>query len=256
MDLGLKDKVAFVAGASRGIGKGIAQVLLEEGARVVVSGRDAIALSDAAAELSKGCADHVLTFAGDLSQPAVARQARDEAVSQWGAVDILVCNIGSGAAKNGWELSASDWEAVFQINFWTTVRLVEVFLPAMVEARRGNIIFISSIAGLESLGAPLPYGAAKAALERYSKDLSRQVGRHGVRVNTVAPGNVLFPEGRWQTKLDADARGVTSMIEAEVPLMRFGTAWEIGAAVAFLASERAAFITGACLVADGGQTRA
>jgi 3-oxoacyl-[acyl-carrier protein] reductase len=134
--------------------------------------------------------------------------------------------------------------------------LVEAFLPGIVEARRGSIVFISSIAGLESLGAPLPYGAAKAALEHYSKDLSRRVGMHGVRVNTVAPGNVLFPGGTWQQKLDADSAKVTSMIAAEVPLSRFGTPREIGAAVAFLASDRAAFITGACLVADGGQTRA
>lgn len=251
MDLELKDKVVFVAGASRGIGKGIVQVFLQEGARVVITGRDL-----ASADLSDLPADRVLMFEGDLSQPAVANQARDAAVARWGTVDILVCNIGSGTAKNGWDLSTSDWDAVFQINFWTTVGLIEVFLPAMVEARRGSIVFISSIAGLESLGAPLPYGAAKAALEHYSKDLSRRVGRYGVRVNTVAPGNILFPEGTWQRKLDADPARVTSMIDAEVPLTRFGTPREIGAAVAFLASDRAAFITGACMVADGGQTRA
>jgi 3-oxoacyl-[acyl-carrier protein] reductase len=109
---------------------------------------------------------------------------------------------------------------------------------------------------LESLGAPIPYGAAKAALEHYAKDLSHRVGRHGVRVNTVAPGNILFPGGTWQRKLEANPAGVTAMISAEVPLARFGAPEEIGAAVAFLASDRAAFITGACVVADGGQTRA
>ena len=90
-------------------------------------------------------------------------------MARWGAVDVLVCNIGSGTAKNGWQITAADWEPVFQINLWATVRLVEVFLPAMVEAQRGNIVLISSIAGLESLGAPIPYGAAKAALEHYSQ---------------------------------------------------------------------------------------
>src|SRR3954452_12123115 len=126
----------------------------------------------------------------------------------------------------------------------------------MVTAQRGSIVLVSSIAGLESLGAPIPYGTAKAALEHYAKDLSRRVGRHGVRVNTVAPGNILFPGGTWQRKLDADPAGVQSMIAAEVPLGRFGTPMEIGSAVAFLASDRAAFITGACMVVDGGQTRA
>ena len=256
MDLGLKERVVFVAGASRGIGKGIASVFLDEGARVVITGRDPARLATCGAELSAGRYDRVMTFAGDLSQPATAQQAHLLVTGRWGPVDALICNIGSGTAKNGWQIAAEDWEAVFQINLWATVRLVEVFLPAMVEAQCGNIILISSIAGLESLGAPVPYAVAKAAVERYSKDLARRVGKYGVRVNTVAPGNILFPGGSWQRKLDADPAGVTSMIAAEVPLGRFGTPDEIGAAAAFLASDHAAFITGSCVVVDGGQTRA
>jgi 3-oxoacyl-[acyl-carrier protein] reductase len=256
MDLGLKDKSVFVAGSSRGIGKGIAAVFLNEGARVVITGRDSRSVAQACTELSNGRADRVMTFVGDLSEPEAAHAAQRMTVEQWGPVDCLVCNIGSGTARNGWELSRSDWDAAFRINFWATTGLVETFLPGMVEARRGNIIFVSSIAGLESLGAPIPYGAAKAALERYSKDLSRQAGKFGIRVNTVAPGNILFPGGTWQRKLDADRERISALIAAEVPLGRFGEPAEIGAAAAFLASERASFITGACLVADGGQTRA
>lgn len=256
MHLGLKDKVAFVAGSSRGIGKGIASVLLEEGARVCLTGRHEAALASTGSELSHGIPDRLMTFAGDLTEASVVEDAHRQVLAHWGVVDVLVCNIGSGAARNGWLLTAADWDPVFRINLWATVRLVEAFLPSMVEAQHGNVILISSIAGLESLGAPIPYGAAKAALEHYAKDLARRVGRHGVRVNTVAPGNILFPNGTWQRKLDADAAGVNAMIAAEVPLGRFGTPEEIGAAVAFLASDRAAFITGACLVADGGQTRA
>lgn len=256
MKLALQDKVVFVAGSSRGIGKGIAGVFLEEGARVVVTGRDATALSSVYTELAKGQADRVMAFAGDLGQAEVTQEAHREVTARWGAVDALVCNIGSGTAKSGWQLTSADWERVFRINLWASVGLVEVFLPKMIEARRGSITFISSIAGLESLGAPIPYGAAKAALEQYSKDLSRRIGKYGIRVNTIAPGNILFPEGTWQRKVDADPTGVNSMITAEVPLGRFGTPEEIGAAAAFLASDRAGFITGACLVVDGGQTRA
>jgi 3-oxoacyl-[acyl-carrier protein] reductase len=247
MDLGLKDRVVFVAGASRGIGKGIASVFLDEGARVIITGRDTAALATAGAELGEGRADRVMTFAGDLTQTPVAAEAHRQVRTRWDKVDALVCNIGSGTAKNGWQITAADWEPVFQINLWAAVRLVEVFLPPMAEAQRGSIVLISSIAGLESLGAPIPYGAAKAALEHYSKDLARRLGRHGVRVNTVAPGNILFPGGTWQRKLDVDRTAVTAMIAAEVPLARFGTPEEIGAAVAFLASDRAAFITGACV---------
>ncbi len=257
MDLALNNKVVFVAGASRGIGKGIASVFLDEGARVIITGRDAQSLSTAASELSEGRSDRLLMFPGDLTHPATVAEAHGQAAAHWGPVDALVCNLGSGAGKNGWEITAADWEPAFQINLWATLRLVEVFLPAMIEAKRGSITLISSIAGLESLaGAPIPYGVAKAALEHYRKNLAHRVGGHGVRVNTVAPGNILFPGGVWDRKLEADRAAVTAMLSSEVPLARFGTPEEVGAAVAFLASNRAAFITGACLVIDGGQTRA
>jgi 3-oxoacyl-[acyl-carrier protein] reductase len=256
MDLGLQNKVVFVAGSSRGIGKGIAAVFLDEGARVVVTGRDARSVAETDAELSTGRADRVMTFVGDLTDPDAVREAQSQTAQRWGAVDCLVCNLGSGTARNGWQLARSDWDLVFRLNLWATVGLVEAFLSGMVDAHSGNIIFVSSIAALESVGAPIPYGAAKAALERYSKDLSRQVGKFGIRVNTVAPGNVLFPGGSWQGKLDADRERVSALIAAEVPLGRFGDPQEIGAAAAFLASRQAAFVTGACLVADGGQTRA
>jgi len=254
MQLGLKDKVVFVAGSSRGIGKAIASVFLEEGARVVLTGRNECLLVSTAEELSQNHAGRVMTFAGDLAQ--VSEDARRSVTARWGAVDVLVCNIGSGTAKNDWRLNSADWDPVFQINLWAPIRVVEAFLPEMVRTQRGNIVLISSIAGIESLGAPIPYGAAKAAVEHYAKDLARRVGKFGIRVNTVAPGNILFPGGAWQRKLDADATRVTAMIAAEVPLGRFGKPEEIGEAVAFLASDRASFITGACLVADGGQTRA
>jgi len=256
MDLDLQDRIALVAGSSRGIGKGIAASLLDEGARVALTGRDPESLAATGRELSAGRPGRIMTIEGDLRRIEAARDAQRRIAEQWGGVEILVCNVGSGTAKNGWQLSAADWAPVFDLNVWASTGLVEVFLPAMIEAQRGSIVFVSSIAGLESLGAPLPYGAAKAALEHYSKDLARRVGRHGVRVNTVAPGNILFPGGTWQRKIDADSAGVMSMIHAEVPLSRFGTPEEIGALVAFVASPRAGFITGACLVADGGQTRA
>jgi 3-oxoacyl-[acyl-carrier protein] reductase len=256
MDLKLAGKTVFVAGSSRGIGKGIARVFLDEGANVVLTGRDLEALRNTCTALSPGREDRVATFAGDLSSTQVIQDAHRQVIARWGGVEVLVCNVGNGTGRSGFHLTATDWGSIFEVNLWTSIRLVEVFLPAMVEARRGTILFISSIAGLESFGAPLPYSAAKAALEKYSKDLARQVASHGIRVNTIAPGNVLFPEGAWQRKLDGDPAAVMSMITREVPLDRFGEPEEIGAAAAFLASDRASFITGACLVADGGQTRA
>ena len=256
MDLALTDKVVFVAGSSRGIGRGIASVFMDEGAKVMLSGRSGDDLERTCRELSAGRTERVASFAGDLSDAEMALAAHRAIVDRWGKVDVLVCNVGSGTGPGGWQLTVEDWNRVFQINLWATVRLVEVFLPGMAEVRSGNILFISSIAGHESLGAPLPYSAAKAALEKYSKDLSHKVAKTGVRVNCIAPGNILFPGGTWQQKLDKDAKGVNTMIERDVPAGRFGTPEEIGAAAAFLASERASFINGASLVVDGGQTRA
>ena len=113
----------------------------------------------------------------------------------------------------------------------------------------------SSIAGCEALSAPLPYSAAKAALINVTKNLSRMVGSHGIRVNAVAPGNVLFPGGSWEKKLTENREFFEEYIRREVPLQRFGRAEEVADAVVYLASERASFMTGACVVLDGGQTR-
>ncbi len=125
----------------------------------------------------------------------------------------------------------------------------------MVERKRGAIIFVGSIAGVESSPAPLAYSSAKAALLNYVKNLARQVAEDGIRVNAVAPGNILFEGGSWVKHLEARREEVLRYIESEVPMKRFGKPEEIADAVAFLASARASFVTGACLVADGGQTR-
>lgn len=256
MDLFLKDRAVLVAGSSRGIGQAIARAFLNEGARVAITGRNAGDLAHTAAgfEAEFG-SERLLAYPGDLSQPEPVSELLGQIQARWGQLDCLVANIGSGSAKPGWQLSPQDWETAFQVNFWTSVRVAEAVLPGMVAAGRGNIIFISSITGLESLNAPLPYSAAKSALVNYSHNLARQVGQNGVRINCVAPGNILFPGGSWEKKLTQDRERFMSYIRAEVPLQRFGAPEEIADLVVFLASDRAAFITGACIVADGGQVR-
>lgn len=256
MDLGLSGKVAFVAGSSRGIGRAIARAFLAEGSRVVITGRRPEPLTETMVaferEFSPEC---VLAIPGDLSQPETITEALASIRARWGSIDCLVANVGSGTAKPGWDLAETDWQAVFEVNFWTSRRLAEAVLPELTQARRGSIIFIASIAGVESVSAPLSYSAAKAALVNYSKDLARQVGPCNVRVNCVAPGNILFPGGSWEKKLAERPEHFRRYIETEVPLQRFGRPEEIADLVVFLSSDRAAFITGACVVADGGQTR-
>jgi 3-oxoacyl-[acyl-carrier protein] reductase len=256
MDLNLSEKVAFVAGSSRGIGYAIARAFLVEGARAVVTGRQAEPLNRAAAILDGEFGhERVLAYCGDLTRDEQIAESLAQTLARWGKIDCLIANIGTGIGKPGWQLSQSDWDITFEINFWSSIRLVQAALPTLVRAGSGSVTFIGSIVGLESTPAPLSYSAAKAALANYSKNLARQMGQHGIRVNYVAPGNVLFPGGSWEQKLAQEPERLRHYIETEVPLRRFGTPEEIADLVVFLSSDRAAFITGACVVADGGQTR-
>ena len=255
MELGLDRRVAFIAGSSRGIGFAIAQAFLREGARVVVTGRDSDSLATAAGLLgAEAPADRVLAVRADLTNESETRRALRTALEKFEGIDVVVANVGSGEARPGWELGRNDWESVLNLNLLGGVQLAAAALPHLVP-RRGNLVMISSIAGVEAIGAPVPYGAAKAALGSAVKSWSRLLGPDGVRVNAVVPGNVLFPGGGWERKLSQKPQFYADYIRSEVPLQRFAKPEEIADAVVFLASERASFITGAAMVIDGGQTR-
>jgi len=256
MDLGLHDKVAFIAGSSRGIGLAIARAFRREGVKVVVTGRHVESLEEASALLAaKAEAKCMLSVRGDMTNPADIQYALDEAISAFGVIDAVVANVGNGTAPSGWNLKLNDWQSALNLNLLGGMALASAALPHLIAHGGGSLTFISSIAGCEAIDAPVTYSAAKAAIQSAMKSLSRLVGPHGVRVNAVAPGNVLFPGGLWERKLAEHREFFEQYIQAEVPLQRFGRPEEIADAVVFLASERASFITGACLVIDGGQTR-
>jgi 3-oxoacyl-[acyl-carrier protein] reductase len=256
MDLRLADRVALVAGSSRGIGKAIAAAFLAEGCRTVITGRDTAALEAARVELAKQHGDgRLLACPGDLSQTEVIRDTLGRVRGHWGRIDAVVANIGSGRGTPGWQPPADDWIRLSEINLYASARLVSEVLPDLIESRAGSLVLIASITGVESTPAPLPYSAAKAALINYAKNVSRLVGKNQVRINCVAPGNILFPGGSWERHLEQRHDEVMNYIQTEVPLQRFGTPEEIADLVVFLSSDRASFITGACIIADGGQTR-
>lgn len=256
MELGLAGKAVLVAGSSRGIGLAVARAFLAEGAKVAITGRTEEALLDAAASLrGQPASQRVLPLCGDMTDAGDVRRVLDDVVASFGGLDIAVANVGSGSGRPGWDLAPEDWGDAFQTNLLGGMTFAAAAIPHLSRAG-GCLVFIASIAGMEALNAPLPYSAAKAALLNASKNLSRALAGQGVRVNAVAPGNILFPGGSWEKKLAERREFFERFIQDEVPLRRFGRPEEVADAVIFLASERAAFITGACLVVDGGQTRA
>ncbi len=266
MDLQLGNQVAFVAGSSRGIGRAIAAALLAEGARVVLTGRDEASLKATQAELTTPAThERILAVRGDFTHAETIARALERSVEHFGRLDHLVANLGTGSGKPGWEQTDEDWARLFELNFFASARLTQAALPYLLKnepapdgnetAMRGSVLYISSIVAVEATPAPLPYSAAKAALNNYAKNLARQLGAQRVRVNTICPGNIYFSGGSWERHLANRREAVEQMLKTEVPQQRFGSPEEIASLVVWLCSPQAAFATGGCYVMDGGQTR-
>ena len=197
MDLLLSNKRVLVTGSSRGIGYYIAKAFLSAGAKVMITGRDQESLKDA--EKTLGEIGEVISYNGDMSSSTEIALALKVLEEKFGGVDVVVANVGDGSA-GGIEISQEEWQTALQTNFVGAMVLVAKTTPLLIR-QKGNIIFISSIAGVESIGASLPYGASKAALLRAMKGLAHELGSKGIRVNAIAPGNIFFPGGSWDRKL-------------------------------------------------------
>jgi 3-oxoacyl-[acyl-carrier protein] reductase len=253
MDLELKGKVALVTGASRGIGFGIARCLAAEGADLYICARTAEPLHAAAAKLSEAGVE-VGSEVADVTTPDEAERVVAAASDRYGGFDILVNNVGGSVWTPFADITDDEWDRVFSLSFFSAVRLSRAAVPVMEKRGGGSIINISSIFGRET-GGPVSYNAAKAAMISLSKEMARELAPHGVRVNSVAPGSILFPGGGWDRRQKENPRDIAEFVKRELPAGRFGTPEEVADVVVFLASDRANWISGACINVDGCQSR-
>jgi 3-oxoacyl-[acyl-carrier protein] reductase len=269
MDLKLKDKRACVTGASSGLGVGIAKMLASEGVSVVVQGRDEKRTAQTVAEI-KAAGGKAFAAIGSLSTNADAERIADIADQALGGIDILVNNAGGSLHNHDnpqWhEIIPQDYLDSININLVGAVRLARRFAPGMCERRWGRIINISSIAGRQALGALHEYGPAKAALENWGLNVSKNLAPFNVTVNTIAPGMIMTAAARAFMLTLRDQNGwPDDMAEIErryatdafpQPIKHIGRPENIAAAVVFLASEYSNYTTGAVLRIDGGASAA
>jgi 3-oxoacyl-[acyl-carrier protein] reductase len=249
MDLQLQGKAAIVTGSSRGLGLASAKALAAEGCRVCLCARGQEALEQAASEVP-----NAITVAADLSTPDGAARVVDGTLAAFGAIDILVNNVATAKGTDIVNTGDGEWQEAFDQTLFPAIRMSRHVVPHMRQHGGGSIIMIASIWGRES-GGRMVYNAVKAAEISLAKAMAQQLAKDNIRVNSVAPGSILFPGGSWEKRQKADPAGIAEFIKTELPFGRFGRAEEVGDAVAFLASPRASWISGSCVTVDGCQSR-
>lgn len=260
MDLGLKGRAAIVAAASKGIGRACARGLAAEGARVAICARSADELAKTGGDIRAETGAEVLAIPADVRKAEDIHAVVSRTVEAFGRVDVLVTNAGGPPPGFFDQMTDADFQAAFELNLLSTVRMIREVLPHMRRRRWGRIINIQSISIKEPIDGLLLSNAIRPGVAGLTRSLVNEVSRDGITVNTICPGRILTDRSRSFLESRAKAAGVPfeeflKQDAASIPVGRIGQPEEVASAVVFLASERASYVTGVALQVDGGLVR-
>jgi 3-oxoacyl-[acyl-carrier protein] reductase len=260
MNLGLTDKVAFVAGASSGLGKATALELAREGARVAISARGEEALNEAAREIEAETGGEVLPVVADVTDEEQVRQAIARTVEHFGALHILIANAGGARGGTFGDLDNADFKKGWELNFLSNVNLIRAALPHLRDAGWGRIITITSVSVKQPIDDLLLSNTVRPGVVGLVRSLATELAPEGITVNNVGPGytRTARVESLLEARSEKEGRAaeeISQEIISAIPMRRMGEPEEQAAVITFLASERASFVTGQTILVDGGRYR-
>jgi 3-oxoacyl-[acyl-carrier protein] reductase len=253
LDLELADAAGIVTGGTRGIGRAIVSLLTREGARIATCGRTVASVKRAIREYA-GPPGNLLALAGDVTEEGFLATLVDDTVSTYGRLDFIVANVGGATASADALADSAAWRETFELNVGHAAALTRLALPALRESPHASCVYIASISGWKPDGQT-HYAAANAALIHTARSLAPVLAAHGVRVNTVSPGSILFNGGGWDDWRSTHPECYQEFVARDHPFGRLGQVDEVADAVAFLLSRRASWISGVNLPVDGAQHR-
>lgn len=260
MDLGIKGKVAFVAAASKGLGRAVAEELAAEGASLVLCARNAETLSRVSEQIAKTSDVPVFHVVADVSNAEDVTRAVQAGIEKFGRIDILVTNAGGPPAGRFEDLSREMWEAATRLTLNSVLELTRAVLPGMKERNWGRILNITSIAVKQPVDNLMLSNSLRAAVTGFARTLANEVATDGITVNNILPGYTRTERMDELARAASEREGISAAEasakwEAEIPMRRLGEPREFAALAAFLVSERASYITGTSIAVDGGWIR-
>jgi 3-oxoacyl-[acyl-carrier protein] reductase len=260
MDLGLKGKIAIVTASSRGIGRATAEILAAEGARITICARTAAAVASAAEQIRGRTGTEVLALEADVSRAEDIERIVARTVDTYGTVNILVNNAGGPPAGTFDEVADEAWQAAFELTLLSVIRMTRAVLPHMRRAGGGVVINLQSTSVKVPLDNLILSNAIRTGVIGLAKSLSAELAKDGIRVNNVLPGAIMTDRqqemlARQSARSGKSVEEIVRLREAAIPLGRFGDPADLGNMIAFLASDRAGYVTGVTVQVDGGLVR-